>query len=134
MGYFLLSLNNFIFSIVSYKALKLCLSLTTLTNVLNHQITLNEKTVPSIFFAIYIFNLSSDLQYTDIELKELFIDLNTSTQLIGSISQLKALQQLDTSVQLDKTTTRLVNFIFGIDSTSSIKSVNLGTPLRSIIF
>lgn len=51
-----------------------------------------------------------------------------------SIGQLKALQQLDISIQLKKNTARSVNFTFGTGSTTLIKSDNLDTPLRLIIF
>ena len=64
----------------------------------------------------------------------MLIDLGALTRLTGDISQLKELQQLDISVQLDKNTTRLANFIFGIGSASLIRSINLDIPLRSITF
>lgn len=44
----------------------------------NHQITLSDKTISFISSASYIFNLSIDLQYNNIEFKKLFIDLGTS--------------------------------------------------------
>ena len=103
-------------------------------NALNHQITLSDKTVSSISPASYVINSSSDSQYNDIEFKGLLIGSGVSTQSTGGIGQLKALQQQDTSVQLDKSTAGSANFTFGIGSTSSIGSVNLDTPLGSITF
>ena len=47
---------------------------------------------------------------------------------------MKALQQLDTSFQLDKNTAGLANFTFEIGSTALIRSVNLHTLLRLITF
>lgn len=53
---------------------------------------------------------------------------------MGDISQLKALQQLDTSIQLDKSSARSANFIFGIGSAALIESVNLDILLELITF
>ena len=53
---------------------------------------------------------------------------------MGGIGQLKALQQLDISVQLNNITAGSANFIFGIGSAASIGSVNLETPLGLIMF
>lgn len=61
-------------------------------NTSNHQITLSEKIVLSIFPTFYVFNLSNDLQYNDIKFKGLLIDLDASAPLTDSIGQLKALQ------------------------------------------
>lgn len=51
----------------------------------NYQITLSEKTVSSIFPTSYVSNSSNELQYHDIELKELLVDSGASTQLISNI-------------------------------------------------
>lgn len=55
-------------------------------NSSNHQIILSKKIVFSICLNSYIFNLSSDSQYNNIEFKKLHIDLNVLTQSIDSIS------------------------------------------------
>ena len=84
--------------------------------------------------APYIFNLLTDLQYNDIEFKRLLIDLKASTRSTRSISQLKTLQQLDISVQLNKNIAGSANFMFGIGNATSIRSVNLDTLLGPIMF
>lgn len=49
-------------------------------NVFKHQITLSDKTVPSMIVPVsYIFNLLTDLRYNDAEFKGLFIDSGIST-------------------------------------------------------
>lgn len=53
---------------------------------------------------------------------------------MGNIDRLKALYQLDISVQLDKNTVGSANFIFEIRTLTSIRSVNLETLLGSITF
>ncbi len=62
------------------------------------------------------------------------IDLGTLIQSISKIGQLKALQQLNIFVQLDKNIARIANFIFGIGNATSIRSVNLNTLLELITF
>lgn len=90
--------------------------------------------MPVIVPASYVFNLSIDLWYNDIEFKRLFIDLGASTQSTKGIGQLKKLQQLNISIKLNKNRARSTNFIFRIGSAASIRSVNLGTLLRQITF
>lgn len=99
-----------------------------------YQIILNDETVSPISPASYIFNLLTNSRYNNIEFQRLLIDSGASTRSTRGISQLKILQQLDTSVQLDKNPARSANFIFGIRSTILIGSVNLDTPLGFIIF
>lgn len=103
-------------------------------NAFKHRITLSDETVFPVTPASYVFNSSTDSRYNDTDFKWLLIDSGASTQSASGIGQLKALQQLDTSIQLDKNTTRSANFTFGIGSAASIRSVNLDTPLELIIF
>lgn len=66
---------------------------TLVDNTFKHQIILSNKTVPPItFFVPYVFNLSTDLQYNDTKFKGLLFDLGISSQLMGNIGQLKAIQ------------------------------------------
>ena len=104
-------------------------------NAFKYQITLNDKTIlPITISASYLFNLSTNSQHNNIVFKELLIDSRASTQSIGGIDQLKALQQLDISVQLSKNIAGSANFTFGIGSTTSIGLVNLDISLRPITF
>ena len=104
-------------------------------NAFKHRITLSDETVSPITVpAPYVFNSSTDSRYNDSEFKGLLIDSGASTRSTGGIGQLKALQQLDTSVQLDKNTAGSANFTFGIGSAASIGSVDLDTPLGHITF
>lgn len=64
----------------------------------------------------------------------MFIDLSASTQSTSGVGQLKALQQLDISVQLDKKIAGSANYTFEIGSTACIRSVILDTPIALIIF
>ena len=104
-------------------------------NVFKHQITRCDETVSPITDpAPYVFNSSTDSQYNNAEFKGLLIDSGASTQSTGGIGQLKAIQQLDISVQLDKNTAGLANFTFGIGSNALIGSVYLDTLLGLVTF
>ena len=103
-------------------------------NAFKHRITLSDETASPISSAPYVFNSSTDSRYNDTEFKGLLIDSGASTRSTGGIGQLKALQQLDPSVQLDKNTAGSANFTFGIGSAGSIGSVDLDTPLGLITF
>lgn len=57
-------------------------------NTFKYEITLNDEIVSPITAPVnYVFNLSTDSEYNDIEFKELFIDSGTSTRLTRGISQ-----------------------------------------------
>lgn len=99
-------------------------------NAFKHQITLSDKTVSPITLTPYVFNSSTDSQYNDTEFKGLVINSSASTRSTGGIGQLKALQQLDTSVQLDKNAAGSTNFTFEIGNAASIGSINLDTSLN----
>lgn len=64
---------------------------TLANNAFKYQIILSNKTVSPITCALYVFNLSIDLQYNDTEFKELLMDSNASTRSISGIGQLKTL-------------------------------------------
>ena len=85
----------------------------------------------SILYA-YIFSTSS--RYDDTEFKDLLIDSNTATRSTDGIGQLKALQKIDDTIQLNQSTAGSANFVFGIESTGSIESININTPIGPITF
>lgn len=79
-------------------------------NAFKYQIILNDETVlPTTFLTSYVFKLSTNSQYNNCKFKGLLINLGVSTQSIDGIGQLKVLQQLNLSVQLDKNIARLAN-------------------------
>ena len=66
---------------------------TLANNAFKYQITLSDKTIlPITVPTPYLFNLSTDLRYNDIEFKGLLINSRALTQLTKGISQLKALE------------------------------------------
>ena len=102
-------------------------------NAFKHQITSADTTVPFVNPTPYSFTTSTDMRYNDSKFKGLLIHSGVATRSTGGLGQLKALQRVF-FVELDKTTARSTNFVFGIGSTSSIVSVNLNTPLGMIVF
>ena len=99
-----------------------------------HQITLKDKTIPSVTPVLYTYTTGINLRYNDTEFKGLHIDSGAAVRSTGGISQFQALQRLDNSVLLDKTTAGSMNITFGMESTSSIGTVNLVTPIGTIVF
>ena len=92
----------------------------------------NSGTKNSNISYAYIFSTSS--RYDDTEFKNLLIDSNAATRSTSDIGQLKVLQKIDDTIQLDQSTTKLANFVFGIESTGSIESINISTSIESITF
>lgn len=82
----------------------------------------------------YMFSVSTKNRYDDSEFKRLLIDSGAATRSTGGIDQLRALQQLDNTIILDKNYAGSADFVFGIEKTSSIDVINLDTPVEKIIF
>lgn len=101
---------------------------------MKHKITLSDETVSPITPTPYVFNSSIDSWYNDTEFKGLLIDSGTLTWSTDEINQLKALQQLNTYVQIEKNMVGSANFIFWIESIISVRLVDLNISLGLIIF
>ena len=82
----------------------------------------------------YAYTFSTSSKYDDTKFKGLLIDSNAATRSTGSIGQLKALQKIDDTIQLDQSTAESANFVFDIESTDLIESVKINTLIESIIF
>ena len=82
----------------------------------------------------YVFNVSIDSRYDSSEFKGLLIDSGAATRSTGGMDQLKTLQKLDNTIKFDISTVGSANFIFDMNSTGSIGSINLNTSIRLITF
>lgn len=84
-------------------------------NIFKHRRTLSDETIlPITVHVRYIFHFLTDSQYDDIKFQKLPIYLGVLTQSMDRIDLLKALQQLDTLVQLNQNTAGSPNFSFAI--------------------
>jgi hypothetical protein len=101
-------------------------------NAFKHRITCSDNIIVPIDPQSYVYTCI-DSRYNESEFKGLLIDSDVVTRFIGGIGQFKALQQL-TKLQLDETTAESAKITFDIDSTTSIDSINLNTPLETIVF
>ena len=110
----------------------------TLTNdAFRHRLISSDEIfsiAPSSASGSYVFNVSIDSRYDSSEFKRLLIDSKTATRSIEDMSQLKALQKLDSTIKFDINIAGSANFIFGMGSTESIESINLNTSIELIIF
>ena len=104
-------------------------------NAFKHQIILNNVIVLPITTTFsYIFILSTDLQYNNIEFKKLIIVFKALNQLTGVIWQLKAWYQLDICVELNKNTNRSDNLIIRIGRITSVCLVKKDISPRQVFF
>ena len=105
-----------------------------LTNAtLKHRITaINE--ISLIAFVSYVFNSTIDIKYDFSEFKKLLIDSKTTSRFTKNMKQLQTLQHLNSFIKFDPSTIESANFIFEMNSTASIESVNLKIPIEPIIF
>ena len=82
----------------------------------------------------YAYTSSTSSKYDDTEFKGLLIDSGAATRSTGDIGQLKVLQKIDDTIQLNQSTAGSANFVFDIESTDSIESINISTSIGSITF
>ena len=103
-------------------------------NFLIHRINKRDEITASISFTSYVFNTITKSRYDFFEFKELFIDSKTTTKSNANIDQFETLQRIDNSIKINHNMTKSINFIFEINTTSSIDLINFNTFIKSIIF
>ena len=102
-----------------------------------HQITdIDESENSNIenFSISYAYTSSTSFKYDVTEFKDLLIDSDAATRSTDDIGQLKALQKIDDTIQLNQSTAESANFVFEIGSTGSIGSINISTSIEPITF
>lgn len=99
-----------------------------------HSITRQDNTKGTPKPTLYLYNAITSFWYDNSEFKGILVDSRVATRSSGGLSQLEALQQLDSTIKLDKTSAGSADFIFEIGSTSAVGTVSLKTPMRIIIF
>ena len=103
-------------------------------NSLLHRISKCDEIISSFSFTSYIYNVIFESRYENTEFKNIFIDTNVSIKSNAKFDQYKTLKRFDDWIKFDHNTTKSVNFIFEIESTFSIKSINFNTFMKSITF
>ena len=82
----------------------------------------------------YAYIASTSFRYDDTKFKDLLIDSNAATRSTDDIGQLKVLQKIDNTIQLNQSTAESTNFVFDIENIGSIKSINISTSIGPITF
>ena len=103
-------------------------------NFLIHRINKRDEITASISFTSYVFNTITKSRYDFFEFKEFFINSKTITKSNANIDQFETLQRIDNSIKINHSTTKSISFIFEMNTTSSIDSINFNTFIKSIIF
>ena len=98
-----------------------------------HRFILSDE-IFSIASVPYVFNASIDSRYDFSKFKSLLIDSGAATRSTEDMGQLKTLQKFDSTIKFDTSTVGSANFIFDMNSTGSIESINLNTSIGLIIF
>ena len=99
-----------------------------------HRINKRDEIIASISFISYVFNTITESRYDFFEFKNFFIDSKTAAKSNANIDQFETLQRIDNSIKINYSTTKSVNFIFEMNTISSINSINFNTFIKSIIF
>ena len=99
-----------------------------------HRINKRDEIIASISFTSYVFNIITKSRYDFFEFKKLFIDSKTTAKSNANIDQFEILQRIDNSIKINHSTTKSISFIFEMNTTSSIDSINFNTFIKSIIF
>ena len=94
----------------------------------------NEITVAFVVFTTYNFNAIISSHYDESEFMGLLIDSDAAMCFTNDINQLKTLQNINKIIKIDISTADFTSFIFEINSTFFINTINLNTSLNIIIF
>jgi hypothetical protein len=81
----------------------------------------------------FTFTSTTESRYDDREFKNILVDCDAARRSTAEIDQFTALQRLNDSIQLDKSTAES-KIQFDIDSTSTMGTTELNTPLGLMIF
>ena len=129
------SINQFYISYEVFENFELSIAIEQFVdNSLLHQINKCDKIILSFSFTSYIYNVIFESRYESTEFKNIFINTNVSIKLNAKFDQYETLKRFDNSIKFDHNTTKSVNFIFEIENTFSIESINFNTFMKSIIF
>ena len=94
----------------------------------------NEVTVASVTSATYSFNATTSSHYDESEFKGLLINSNVAMRFTNGIDQLKIFQNIKKIIKINISITNSANFIFEINNTFFINTINLNTSLKMIVF
>ena len=115
-----------------------CISATNLLadNAFHHRITMKDKTTLAIKDnnQSYAYNIVTSFRYDNEEFKDLLIDSKTANKSTENLNQLKTLQKIDQTINLNRSIVESTSFVFEIESTSSIETINLSTLIRTVTF
>ena len=103
-------------------------------NFLIHQINKRDEIIASILFTSYVFNTITKSRYDFFKFKNFFIDSKTTAKLNANSDQFETLQRIDNLMKINYNTTKSISFIFEINTTLLINSINFNTFIKSIIF
>ena len=103
-------------------------------NSLLHWISKCDEIISSFSFTSYIYNVIFESRYESTEFKNIFIDTNAAIRSNAEFDQYETLKRFDDSIKIDHSTIESVDFIFEMNITSSIESINLHTSMKSVIF
>ena len=100
-----------------------------------HRIICKNETIAAfITSATYSFNAIINSCYDESEFKDLLIDSNAAMRSTNDIDQLKILQNINKIIKININTANFMNFIFEINNTFSINTINLNTSLKMVVF
>ena len=129
------SIDQFYISYEVFENFELSIAIEQfVNNSLLHRINKCDEIILSFSFTSYIYNVIFESRYENIEFKNIFIDTNVSIKSNAKFDQYETLKRFDDSIKFDHNTTKSTNFIFEIENTFSIKSINFNTFMKSIIF
>ena len=94
----------------------------------------DEATVAFVASATYSFNTIISSHYDKSEFKDLLINSDAAMRFTDGINQLKTFQNINKIIKINISTADSVSFIFRIDNTSSINTINLNTSLKTVVF
>ena len=105
-----------------------------INNVFKHRIIFRNDATVLENLTSYVYNAFFDIKYDFSEFKNLLINSKTTIKSTKNIEQFKTLQNIDKSFKFNSNIVESANFVFDINATTSIDSIDLKILIETIIF
>ena len=105
-----------------------------INNVFKHRIIFRDNATIFENLTSYVYNAFFYIKYNFFEFKNLLINSKTTIKSTKNIEQFKTLQNIDNSFEFNSNIAESANFVFDMNTTTSIDLIDLKNSIETIIF
>ena len=105
-----------------------------INNVFKHRVIFRDDATIFENLTSYTYNAFFDIKYGFFEFKNLLINSKATIRSTKNIEQFKTLQNIDNLFKFNSNAAEFANFVFDMNTTTSIDSIDLKISIETIIF